>query len=490
MKDGNVPPRALIRSPINPLGGLFVTGFLDTLSDMGRGLIEHRVRLGITGLSRSGKTVLLTAMVQALLHPERLHGLAAAREGRYRAALLRPQPSQTLPRFPFEANVARLTGAAPDAEGHPAWPESTNRQAELRLSIRYRPPGLLGRLGDEILHLDLFDYPGEWLLDLILLDHDFERWSAELMAEIAASDLPESKALRERLDTIDPDTPTSGAEAIAMDLAPLFRAHMRARQTVAGRALALHPGRFLLPGELEGSPILTFAPLPPPRANAPPRQRRDATAESPRALMHARFDAYRREVVRPFHRRHFARLDRQLILIDALEGLARGGEAAARLDHELETLQQAFRLGSGWLPRALRPSIDRVLFACGKADHLPSDQHPALEDLVRRSLSKSLRHARFGGAETEVLSLAALRATREVTADGRSARRYLAGRPMDGTAEVAHYPGRIGGGEDGTPGAPFTPLAFQPPGGLDAGAAWPHLRLDRALEFLIGEDLR
>nr|WP_281413104.1 YcjX family protein [Marivibrio halodurans] len=457
-------------------------------------MVEHRVRLGITGLSRSGKTVLLTALVQALLHPERLHGLAAVREGRYRAALLRPQPSQTLPRFPFEENVARLTGTAPDAGGHPTWPESTNRQAELRLSIRYRPPGLLGKLGDEILHLDLFDYPGEWLLDLILLDHDFESWSAAMMEEIAASDLPESKALRARIDAVDPDTPTPGAEATAMELAPLFRAHMHARQEAAGRALALHPGRFLLPGELEGSPILTFAPLPPPGGDTAPRRRRGGTGESPRALMRARFDAYRQEVVRPFHRRHFARLDRQLVLIDALEGLARGGEATARLDRELEALQRALRLGRGWLPRALRPSIDRILFACSKADHLPSDQHPALEDLVRRSLSKSLRHARFGGAETEVLSLAGLRATREVAADGRTARRYLAGRPMDGTEEVAHYPGRIGGGEDDAHRAgaerSFAPLAFQPPGGLDAGAAWPHLRLDRALEFLIGEDLR
>lgn len=456
-----------------------MSAFLDSLSDIGRGLVEHRLRLGVTGLSRSGKTVFLTALVQALLHPERLQGVEAVRAGRYRAALLRPQPSQTLPRFPFEENVNTLTGA----DGMPDWPEGTTRQAELRLSIRYRPAGLWGRIGDEILHLDLFDYPGEWLLDLILLEHDFESWSAALLEEMASPEA--AAAARPYLDflaELETDAPDPAAERHAMRAAELFRDFMRRRQADAGRALALHPGRFLLPGELEGAPILTFAPLSP-VADGPKRPRRK-DAESPRQLMRARFATYQSRVVKPFHRRHFTRLDRQLVLVDALSGATRGGAAIDRLDRELAALQQAMRLGRSWLPRALNPSVDRVLFACSKADHLPGDQHPALEELVRRGLAKSQRHARFRGAETEVFSLAALRATREVSADGRTGRRYLAGRPQTGEAEVAHFPGRLADGAEG-----FDALRFRPPAGLSAGTAWPHLRLDRAIEFLIGDEL-
>ncbi|TDA78492.1 YcjX family protein, partial [Halomonas marinisediminis] len=50
------------------------------------------------------------------------------------------------------------------------------------------------------------------------------------------------------------------------------------------------PGRFILPGELEGSPVLTFAPLPP-----GPYPRGALGREFER-----RFEAYKREVAKPF----------------------------------------------------------------------------------------------------------------------------------------------------------------------------------------------
>ncbi len=462
-----------------------MTGIFDRLAERGRGIFEHRLRLGVTGLSRSGKTVLLTALTQALLYPERLHGLRAYREGRYLAAMLRPQPNQHLPRFPFEANVARLT----DAEKGPAWPESTGRQSELRVSIRYRPDGLAGRLGDAILNLDLFDYPGEWLLDLILLDYDYDQWSAALMDEMARPDRRQASApLRSYLASLDPDIPDADAEQKAIETAALFRAYLRRRQTISGRTGALHPGRFLLPGELEDSPLLTFAPLASPAGGAPRRRRR--ARETLRSLMRKRYDAYLAEIVRPFHRRHFARLDRQLILIDALSGTLAGGPAASELDGELETLQQAMRLGRGWLPRRIRPSIDRVLFACTKADQLPTDQHGPLADVLRASLSRSLRRTRFGGAETKIMALAAVRATREVEARPQSGRRYLAGVPVGGQEPVAHYPGRIEATARAPLGGDFANLDFRPPATLRTDAAWPHIRLDRALEYLIGDHLR
>src|SRR5690625_6588932 len=102
--------------------------FFDRALDSGRGLIERRVRLGVTGLAEAGKTVFITALVQALLHPGNLPRLGVAAQGRLRTVLLRPQPSQDLPRFPFEDCVARLTGV----KGPPDWPESTRTQAELR----------------------------------------------------------------------------------------------------------------------------------------------------------------------------------------------------------------------------------------------------------------------------------------------------------------------------------------------------------------------
>lgn len=459
----------------------------DQALDIGRGLTERRLRLGVTGLSDAGKTVFITSLVHGLLHPARMTRLSVVGEERLQVALLRPQPSQDLPRFPYETCVAQLTGR----DGPPAWPESTRAVAELRVSIRYRPNGLLSTLGDRLLHLDLFDYPGEWLLDLALLDRSFAEWSA---GALALARQPAAAAFAapflEHLDTLDPDRSDPGAEAAALEAAGRYTAYLRARRAAEGRATLLGPGRFLLPGELEGSPLLTFCPLPPP-SGAAGRDGARPERNSLRALMEERYRAYRSHVVKGFHDRHFARLDRQVVLVDLGAHMSEGGRPLAEVSQSLDAVLKALAIGgSGWLPRWLSPRIDRVLFAASKADHLPSDQHPAMEALLRRSLGESIRRTAYRGAELDVISLAALRATREVLAKDED-RRYVAGRTEEAARDVAHFPGRLdpGPADTGPWGARegFRVARFLPPPGLDPAGPWPHLRLDRALELLIGD---
>ena len=66
-----------------------------------------------------------------------------------------------------------------------------------------------------------------------------------------------------------------------------------------------------MPGDLEGSPALTFAPL---------ASEGKARSGSLHADFRRRFEAYKRVVVKPFFRDHFARIDRQIVLVDALAG--------------------------------------------------------------------------------------------------------------------------------------------------------------------------
>ena len=111
---------------------------VETVSDtVSEALFEPVIRLGVTGLARSGKTVFITSLVANLLDRGRMPGLVAAQEGRIEAAFLQPQPDDTVPRFDYEAHLAALTGPAPH------WPDSTRAVSELRLSLRVRPAGLL-----------------------------------------------------------------------------------------------------------------------------------------------------------------------------------------------------------------------------------------------------------------------------------------------------------------------------------------------------------
>ena len=142
----------------------------------GLGLADPVVRLGVTGLSRAGKTVFITSLVANLLDRGRMAALRAASDGTIQGAWLQPQPDDTVPRFDYERHLSALTG--PD----PHWPEGTRHVSQLRLSLRVRPRGVTGALrGLRTIHLDIVDYPGEWLLDLRLMDKSFAEWSAEVL---------------------------------------------------------------------------------------------------------------------------------------------------------------------------------------------------------------------------------------------------------------------------------------------------------------------
>ena len=74
---------------------------------------DRVIRLGVTGLSRAGKTVFITSLVANLLNRERMPQLLAASEGRIQASFLQPQPDDTLARFDYEANLDSLLRPAP-----------------------------------------------------------------------------------------------------------------------------------------------------------------------------------------------------------------------------------------------------------------------------------------------------------------------------------------------------------------------------------------
>ncbi|MFZ1726387.1 MAG: YcjX family protein, partial [Albidovulum sp.] len=323
-------------------------------------MFEPVVRLGVTGLSRAGKSVFITSLVANLLDRGRMPGLRAAAEGRILSAYLQPQPDNTVARFDYETHLASLTGPTP------RWPESTRVVSELRLSFRVRPTGLFGGWrGPKTFHLDIVDYPGEWLLDLALLDQRYEEWAAETLARLARRDV--ASAYLAKASAIDAASPLS--EPVAKELAAEFATYLHAARERGFSDCT--PGRFLLPGELAGSPALTFAPL-----GRPDQRPRGSLWQE----MERRFEAYKREVVKPFFRDHFARIDRQIVLVDALGAIHAGPRAVEDMRRAMTAVLGAFRPGrNGWLTGLLGGKrVERILFAATKADHLHHTQHKRL----------------------------------------------------------------------------------------------------------------
>ena len=475
-----------------------VVGAARGLFDYAGNLVRPTLRLGVTGLSRAGKTVFLTALVQALIARSRLPVLRVASEGRLARARLEHQPHDTVPRFAFEDHLSALTGA----DRH--WPESTRRISELRIVIEYRSAASW-LPGQPTLTLDIVDYPGEWLLDLTLLDKDYARWSRETLAGAAkASRAGIAGPLLGLLETMRPEQ--AFEEADARRLAEVFTAYLRACREDTLSLSMLPPGRFLMPGDLEGSPALTFAPLALPDGWTP-------VPGSLAATMQRRYEAYKREIVRPFFREHFSRLDRQVVLVDMLSALNAGREAVADLETALTETLTAFRTGQNSLLSSMfAPRVEKILFAATKADHLHHTSHDRLEALLRLLVNKAMVRAESAGAEIDVIAMAAVRATREaqVRQAGESVD-CIIGVPMrgerigdevfDGQDEAAAFPGDLPADPtEMLSAAPsqresaFRALRFRPPllerfpDGKVKGL--PQIRLDRALEFLIGDRLR
>lgn len=447
---------------------------------------ERTVQLAITGLSRSGKTVAATSIVHNLLraveHPELLPFLSAASERRLIGARLVERADLHLPSFPYRQSLALLTGEPP------VWPESTDRINRSRLALRFRPASGLARLAQDriSLHLDIVDYPGEWLLDLPMLAQSFEEWSRDVFERLALA--PRDGLSRDFVAFVGGLGPAAPVDDETIGRgADLYRRFLHA---CAEEGLTLlQPGRFVKPGReiSENAPLMAFFPLPA-RPDGDPRALRDVLAR--------RYDAYRDHLVQPLFRDHFARSDRQIVLVDVLKALAGGPHTLFDMRDALTVILRSFDHGSaGWLRRIFAPRIDRVLFAATKCDHVPLEQYRNLQALLEEMIVHATGEIRFEGARTQTAAIAAVRCTENVIGehDGKTLP-MVRGLPEGRTERVALYPGEVPARfptPEGWGVTNFRFLRFLPYGLRHAEAdGLPHVGLDSALEFLLGDRLR
>ena len=445
-------------------------------------LFEPVIRLGVTGLSRAGKTVFITSLVANLIDRSRMAQFMPAAEGRILTAFLQPQPDDTVPRFDFEAHLAAMTG--PGAH----WPEGTRAVSQLRLSFRVKPGGLLSGLRQpRTVHLDIVDYPGEWLLDLELLDLDYGAWSAEVLARIAARPMAaEFLAAADRADAAG-----DFSEPQAKALAESFTAYLHAARNAGFSDCT--PGRFLLPGEMEGSPALTFAPLAKPQTAARKSHWRE---------MERRFEAYKARVVKPFFNAHFRKIDAQVVLVDVLGAINAGPAQFDDLRRAMAEILAAFNPGRNAFLKALFGvrRVEKILFAATKADHLHHGQHHQLTEIMAAMMREAKGRADFAGAATAAMSIAALRTTTEETVEHEGRKLDVVRGTLEDTGKsAAFYPGAlpddpmrlIGPARDGAErwlNADYAVMRFAPVElRLKPGEGPPHIRLDRAADFLIGD---
>jgi uncharacterized protein len=451
-------------------------------------LLDRTVRLAVTGLSGAGKTVFITSVIHNLLsaahRPSLLPLLGVQARSAVAAAQIISGATLSRPLFPYAEAIAAMAGTPP------TWPEGTRDISQIRVAIRYRPEGIvsrqLGRMAT--LGLDIIDYPGEWLIDLPMLEQSFAQWSAGVLA-LCRQEPRRSLAADWLgfLKTLAPEGPAD--ESKAREAAARYTDFLRRCKEPRHGLSLVQPGRFVLPGAYEGAPILWFCPLEGAEDMKPARG-------SLRALMESRYDAYRREIVRKFYREHFRTFDRQIVLVDLLRALDGGRHAFEDARAALTAILGSFDFGRpSWLAPLLGSRIDRVLFAATKADHVTPDQYGNLRSLLGEMMAAPSLDMRFAGGSVAVRALAAVRCT-EVGRGRVNGREVgmIRGIPVGESRPRLLYPGEVPASPPPpnhweTPPAEFPD--FRPPSISAAPVAGiPHIGLDEALEFLIGDKFR
>ncbi|NNG42372.1 YcjX family protein [Pseudoalteromonas sp. NEC-BIFX-2020_002] len=445
--------------------------------------LDQHVKLAVTGLSGSGKTAFITALVKHLTsqaNEKNLPFFDVMQQQRHIATRIVPQEALTIPTFDYPKALSALL----PTEGQPRWPSSTERINTLRLAIKYRSDsGLRGHFSPQsTLYLDIIDYPGEWLLDLPMLQQSYRQWSEQQYALLQQPPRVEkSQAFLTALAALDLHAPVD--ESALSDIATQYQALLVGLKKDTKLAM-LQPGRMLMPGELQGAPLLLFFPV--------AGYTEDAIAGSNLAHLQKRFDAYVKEVVKPFYSQHFRHFDRQIVLVDVLSALNEGPETLQEQGDVINQLLAHFNYGeTGFLKRLFKPNIDKLLFAANKSDHISGVHHKDLALLLDSLVHEQSNHLKFDGVKIETMAMSSITATmpKQVTEQGKTLN-CIYGLPLLESQWLTYLPPQPPMrmlNKDEWPSHGFEFLSFSPMPSPDKQLK--HIRLDHVMQYLLGDKL-
>ncbi|WP_297321901.1 YcjX family protein [uncultured Bartonella sp.] len=462
----------------------------DALSDRTKSVFNPTLKLGVTGLSNAGKTVFITSLIENLLKGKRLPVFGVMREGRLLKVKLAEQPDSKIARFEFEKHIASLLRDQ-------TWPDSTRELSQIRLQLDFSPRSRgFSPFRNTKLNLDIIDYPGEWLLDLPLLDKSYRQFCRET---IARAQSPQHKqhaqpwlAVIQSINFLQ--------EANEHDIETLsrsFKNYLSSAKKSNNMISSLAPGHFLVPGNFENAPILSFSPILDLGIS-------DFPENSIAGIMEQRYEAYKKHIVFPFFREYIACLDRQVILVDSLDAINDGKNSIDEMKNALGEILLCFKTGkSSLITKLMQHKIDRILIASTKVDHLHHSSHDRLEKITTEIVTQALKKAQLKGVITDTLAMSSIRSTKEGLSEkhGESLP-VVIGTPkkgekigdtiFDGVTETAIFPGDLPDSltdlldENWHNQLQF--VRFRPPK-LKSEQSFPQIRLDRAMEFLFGDYL-
>jgi predicted YcjX-like family ATPase len=432
---------------------------------------DKTIKVAITGMSRSGKTVFLTSIINQLIANDKLPYLND-KLGRTFVARLLP-PDSIYMRFDYYNKLKALRNE------NPRWPKSTKAVSKTTVQLEFKSE--YGFLENQIINLELIDYPGEWLLDLAMLDMSYGEWS-EFMINLA-KEHARSDFSREWLHDIKQHSLYKNGDTFEIE-EQLFDLYSEYLKSLYYHEFSfMQPGRFIEPGDMKDDPLLMFCPLPTPSGVV--------EEDSIYSNFQKRYESYVGEVVKRLYLEHFQTFDSQVILVDLVKTLNEGEAIFEDMHLALKSILKTFTYGSNnILSKFFDLKIDHVLFAATKADHIPSSAHESYMNLLSDMIWDIKKELDVKHIDTEVTIFSAVKSTQFVKA-------MLEGVEVDcvrGTVErevepSTHFPGFLPK-DYKDPNfwknanfnfQTFRPISFPP---RDSNAV-EHIRMDRLIYSLL-----
>ncbi|AOE49361.1 YcjX family GTP-binding protein [Kangiella sediminilitoris] len=469
----------------------WINNTLNKVNDLWDRSLDRHVRVAVTGLSGAGKTAFITSLINQLLFASSEYQLPffeVVEEGRLKASKLELHSELHIPSFKYDQCIEQLTAEVP------SWPESTKSisQAQIKCRFKVKNPWLKKVHEQSVLTVDIVDYPGEWLLDLPLLGMSFKDWSQQCLNYLQSERRKDyTKDVVRAISSLEfhKDFNNRDDDGYIAELAKQYKESLlQYRNTEGDNSIAL-PGRFILPGELTGAPVLDFFPI----VNEDVLSLDWSSLEGSTLLksLERKFDYYKREIIKPFFEDYFSKVDRQILLIDTTSVLESDYEAYQDLKKTIELLLTGFSYGrSNWLKRLFSPTIDKLMIATTKVDLIPPDQHSNIESFMQKMVAQAKNDVGYEGVEVETMAISSVSTSEPVTTE-HNGQPMLCVKGLDNdTGEpVLHYPGKV----------PSTSLSRTEWQSLDidfstfgipeikADEPLPYIRMDKVLQFLLGD---
>ncbi|HAD30466.1 MAG TPA: ATPase [Methylophaga sp.] len=437
--------------------------------------LDKHLSIGITGFSGSGKSTFITSLIHQLKYSSNanLGGFLPARDERLLNVEL--QPLDDLPLFDYQQGIQAL------ADDPPAWPPSTTHISGCRLIIEFKKKSMLPTFTGETRRftLELRDYPGEWLLDIAMLQQDYRQWSMDTAALCSKGIRHQlAEEMQKEFNDLDPLAPIDEQQIEALFVR--YRSFLMTCKT-AGLTF-IQPGRALLP---DSSDFPVFIPLFNLQSLSP-QELDNADDDSLYKVMQQRYKTYLKNFVQPFYKTFFRGIDRQVVLIDVLKALSGGKEKFDDMVIAFSRIIDCYRVGhNAFLNRLFSPQVEKILFLASKPDRILMNQHESLrrlcDDIISHICPQSVRNRIQ--IETEIA--AAVRTTHDHND-------HLTARLLDGQyGELRHpaIPDKLPDTDQWHQLSRWNPPVLRAPLNPDLimGGRLAHIRMDKVLRDLIGD---